>query len=63
MKFGWLTMINAALACIANLILPLLGPACVTIVGGVGQVMTGLRDEKPGPKCGKAIEADQCTDD
>jgi len=64
MKFGWLAMINAGLACMATSLMPMLGPACVTLVGGIGPVMSGLKDEKPrDPECDKVIEPVQCDDD
>ncbi|CAN5225712.1 hypothetical protein BH11CYA1_BH11CYA1_29460 [soil metagenome] len=64
LKYGWLAMANAGLACMANILMPMLGPACVTIVGGVGPIMSGIRDERPrDPECDKVIEPDSATDD
>lgn len=57
-------MFNAGLACVANIIMKMLGPACCTILTGVGPVISGRRDEKPrDPERDKVIEPDQCQDD
>lgn len=64
LKFGWFAMINAGLACVANILMPMLGPAAVTIVGGVGPIMSGFQDDKPrDPDCDKVIEPEQFDDD
>jgi hypothetical protein len=63
LKFGWLAMFNAGLACVANILMPMLGPACCSILTGVGPVMSGLKDENHAPECDKVIEPDQCQDD
>jgi hypothetical protein len=56
-------MFNAGLACVANILMPMLGPACCSILTGVGPVMSGLKDENHAPECDKVIEPDQCQDD
>ena len=59
MNYGWLAMANAGFACLANILMPMLGPAMVTIVNGMGPVMSGIRDEKPrDPDCDKVIKPD-----
>ncbi|MDP3508884.1 MAG: hypothetical protein Q8T09_12915 [Candidatus Melainabacteria bacterium] len=57
-------MFNDGLACVANILMSMLGPACCTILTGVGPVTSGLRDEKlRDPECDKVFEPDQCQDD
>lgn len=65
LKFGWIAMINASLACIANILMPMLGPAFITIrSGGMGPIMASPQDNKPrDPDCDKEIEPELFNDD
>lgn len=65
LKYGWIAMFNAGLACIANMIMPMLGPAVLTIRnGGMAPIMSSMRAEQPrDPECDKLIEPDQYDDD